>query len=457
MKRIFLVLGVLLSLGSQAQDSLNAKLLYNWKVDSFPASAAHSNTYNEVWGFVQDGKEYAVIGSTMGTHIFSVDTPSQAKEVVYIPGGTQGVSVVHRDFHDYNGYLYMVCDEGINSSLQIADLSFLPDSAPLVYDSDTLFTIAHNIFIDSSAAKLYACSGENQLNVYSLVNPTEPTLLVNCSTDVSYWQSTIGPVHDVYVRNDTAYCNALERGLQVVDFSDTQNPVVIGSLTEYPYKGYNHSGWLNKSGTLYAFADENHGYKIKLLDVSDITDMKLINTISSEVDSLSIPHNLIIKDNFLYVSYYHDGFYIFNLNNLNQPYISGFYDTSEEEHVRNYRGCWGVYPLLPSGIILASDMQNGLFIFDVADALTGFEEQKENDPVVVYPNPFSTELLISIPDASKYDYYILRDIVGRVVKQGAIKTTITYVSLSNSQSNGVYLLELNGKTNKFTKQIIKAN
>lgn len=455
MKRLIFGLGLLLSLNSLGQDSLNMRLLYHWKVDSFPISGAHGNAYNEIWGFVQGGKEYAVIGSTMGTHIFDVDDPVNAYEAVYIPAPAQGSQVVHRDYHDYNGYLYIVCDEGA-STLQIADLSFLPDSAPLVYDADSLFVRSHNIFIDSATAKLYVCGGENQLNVYSLADPEVPTLLVNCSTDVSYWESTIGYLHDIFVRNDTAYCNAGNNGLYVVDFSDTPNPVVIGSLTEYPYKGYNHSGWLNNSGTMYALADENHGYKIKMLDVNDITDIDLIDTIGNNVDSLSIPHNLIFKDEFLYVSYYQDGIYIYNTKDPKSIYISGFYDTSSEPHATNYRGCWGVYPFLPSGILLASDMQNGLYVFDVDDALTGIESNDIKEQVVIFPNPFSNELNISIPKPELFQGYSIFDITGRLVTAGSIKNSITSISLPKTSGKGVYFLKLIGETETITRQIIKA-
>ena len=57
------------------------------------------------------------------------------------------------------------------------DLSYLPDSVHLVYDSDSLITRAHNIFIDTAKAKMYACavatqSGFHAMNIYDLFNPT---------------------------------------------------------------------------------------------------------------------------------------------------------------------------------------------------------------------------------------------------------------------------------------------
>ncbi len=34
-----------------------------------------------------------------------------------------GVGVIHRDYHDFDGYLYIVCDEGSSSTLQIVDIT----------------------------------------------------------------------------------------------------------------------------------------------------------------------------------------------------------------------------------------------------------------------------------------------------------------------------------------------
>jgi len=137
MKRISTLLtAIYISCSLQAQDSLNISVLFHWADTSLPASTNVNNTYNEVWGFVQDGREYAVIGSTMGAHIFDVTDPINSTMVMFIPGAYQGSGVIHRDYHDYNGYLYMVGDQGQDTStLQIAALSYLPDSAPVVYRS----------------------------------------------------------------------------------------------------------------------------------------------------------------------------------------------------------------------------------------------------------------------------------------------------------------------------------
>ena len=85
---------------------------------------------------------------------------------------------------------------------------------------------------------------------------------------------------------------------------------------------------------------------------------------NSNVHPNSIPHNLIIRDNFVYVSYYHDGLQIFDISDPYNPIKAGYYDTYVPNNHNGYAGNWGVDPQLPSGIILVSDVQSGLFVLD---------------------------------------------------------------------------------------------
>ena len=80
-------------------------------------------------------------------------------KIAFIAGENQGSGVTHRDFHTMDNYLYAVCDQG-PSTLQIIDISNLPNSISLIYNSDNLFNTCHNIYIDTTAKKLYACDVE---------------------------------------------------------------------------------------------------------------------------------------------------------------------------------------------------------------------------------------------------------------------------------------------------------
>ena len=74
------------------------------------------------------------------------------------------------------------------------------------------------------------------------------------------------------------------------------SPNLLGSFSFHALTaGYNHSGWLNQSGDIYAMQDENHGYDIKILDLSDFTNISVISVFNSGVNANSMAHNALLK------------------------------------------------------------------------------------------------------------------------------------------------------------------
>jgi len=445
-KNILSICILLLSFASHAQQ--NANQLFNWQDSSLIGSWAYNNIYNECWGVEINNREIAVIGSTEGTHFFDITDPYNSVEIGFVEGAYTGGGVIHRDYHDYQGYLYAVCDEGASSTLQIIDISNLPDSINVVYDSNQLFSKAHNIFIDTATAKLYACASTNYaMDIYSLSDPINPTLI--------HSYNDVGHVHDAYVRNDTAYLNCGNDGFRILDFHYLDIPGGMGpnelaSLTSYPDAGYNHSGWLNNDGTIYAMQDENHGYDVKILDVSDFNNITVLSTFSSGVDSESMAHNGIIKDNLLYIAYYHDGLRVFDISDPLNPFQTCIYDTYNPNDHSSYRGAWGVYPYLSSGNIIVSDMQSGLFILDCS---SNTETTNNYMKDIIYPNPANNYLSVNDRDANYFELY---DIFGKLVKKVNLKKESNKITKDDLNS-GMYIYKLYNidNSNKSGKIIFK--
>ncbi|MCB0397253.1 MAG: choice-of-anchor B family protein [Flavobacteriales bacterium] len=436
--------------GIQAQVDSNVTMLYHWMDTTIKGTTAYNNAYNEIWGITEGDREYAIIGSTEGTHIFDVTDPQNSVLVDFVQGRDHGQHIIHRDYHDYKGYLYMVSDEG-ESSLQIADLSYLPDSVHVVYDSQALFKRSHNIFIDSATARLYVCSvysvarGYNGLEVYSLANPLQPELILE--------YPDIGTVHDIFVKNDTGYVHNGGKGFHMIDFGDTANVMSLGTLEFYPDKGYNHSGWLTENGKYYVMADETHGLDMKMLDVQDPMDIKVLSTFGSHVDTNSVAHNPLIKGNYVYASYYHDGFQMFNIADPAQPVKVGYYKTYAPSDHDSYRGAWGCYPFLPSGIVLVSDMQYGLFVLDVSQALTTSVPEQNQLSMECYPNPFTDRLYIRLPgNGNKTADFILADLAGKTISNGMIQGN--HIDMAQLPA-GMYLLTIRHDGLSATRRVVR--
>jgi len=327
------ILSLFIQVAIFAQFEENVTQMGNWQDPEAEVIAPDwiASKYHDIWGVEVNGKEYAIMSTKVGTHIIDIENAEDLKVLHTISAAYQGEWAVHRDYHDYNGYLYVVCDEG-PSTLQIIDIRNLPDEAPLVYDSNELFTTTHNVFIDTAHAKLYA-AGASSANVLvaSLENPEQPTLL---------YKYNEGYVHDLFVRDNVGYLNHAEQGLFIVEFGDTEY-TTLGSITEYQDQGYNHSGWLSEDGNYYALCDENHGLRVKLLDVSDPTDIKVVSLFGSDATTVSIAHNVLIRDQYAFVSYYYDGLQIFDISNPEEVTKVGQYDTYLTGNDESYKGAWG--------------------------------------------------------------------------------------------------------------------
>ena len=434
----------LLCVSAMAQQSLNVELLDHWN-DTLVPNNGFGATFNEVWGFVQNDEEYAVIGSSVGTHFFRITTNDEFEEITMIPGAFQG-PVVHRDYHDHNGYLYAICQQG-SSTLQIMDLQYLPDSVSVVYDSDTLFNVAHNVFVDTAMAKLYVCGPPGAaMTVYSIDDPIDPVFL-GFFFETDY-------VHDCFVRNDTAYLNCGGQGLFVYDFSQSiLFPDLLGSLTSYTDQGYNHAGWLSVDGNKYVFSDETQAMRMKVCDVSDLTDIQVQGLFNSEQDSGTVPHNVMIKEDIVYVSHYNDGLQIFNVSDPTNPVKVGYYDTWLGPDDSHFKGAWGIYAFLPSGRLLISDRQSGLYLFNFTQPV-GIADHGTEIEFSLYPNPNNGSFYLE-GEALKNDLQLaLFDISGKEVWSGKNNGSERINIQTEDLNSGIYLMRLVSKSAVETMRVL---
>jgi choice-of-anchor B domain-containing protein len=413
-------------------------LLGSWRTEVDLPVTGYGSRYNEIWGMALDGREYAIIGSTIGTHIIDVTEPASADEVAFVPGGSQGSHLVHRDYHNYGCYLYAVADEGSASTLQIIDMSSLPAAVTVVYDAATLLNRAHNIFIDTSQARLYTfatrggSTANSALRIYDLADdPLNPQFLAEHRT---FGGLTVGHVHDGFVRDHLAYLNCGYSGLAIVDFTDPLKPVTLGTLTDYPTSGYNHSGWPTVDDDYYYFSDENHTSPVKVFDTRTF---EVADTVAvPNGDASSIAHNQIVACDYLYVSYYYDGLQVFDISDPANPVPSHHFSSSTWPRVESYHGAWGVYPFLPSGRILVSDMQNGLFVLagpqsgscytqavtaltdcELPNDLVGTEAPANEELIELYPQPADDRFWVTAPGAQRIE---IRDIQGRILQTWSV-------------------------------------
>lgn len=445
----------LVAVNAGAQDSLNVRKLGQWSDPSLPPSDLYDNTYNSVWGYARDGREYGIIGSTMGTHIIDVTVPTQPVQVAFVAGAVQGGQVVHREYKTYHDRLYAVTDEG-PGTLQIMDLRQLPDTVITTYDSNALFYRAHSLWIDTANARLYTHGGSSNFAIWSLADPDSPTLLLKPEVSIPWWNN-IGYVHDAYTRDNVTYTNDVD-AMHIIDFTNVSSPVLRGSLTSYPQAGYNHSGWLHDNGWLYVMADETHGTDLKLFDVSTPTDIQFIDTVGLDRGPGSIPHNPVFRGDLLHVSWYYDGYVLWSVADPAHAQLLGYYDTHPEPYTFSYRGAWGVYPFLPSGAVLVSDMQRGLYVLDISLALSAAGiDASGKEQLRTWPNPAVDEVRVQLPNAMHGRVQAeLRDVSGRLERAQTLQANGDAVTVDlRGLAEGLHVLRLYDDTCYRTVRVMK--
>lgn len=465
MKKIygFLIL-IGLATGALAQGKLNMQLINTYQDTSLPKLG--DQIWNDIMGWKDTVKnrEYMIAGTTDSIYFFDITNPLDIKICGRFWGTNTGC--INRDYYPYSHYMYATSDQcKAPGNLQIFDMQYLPDSVVKVYESDTLGALTHTITIEPETKRLYmnlnkvrnanAILETFAMDILSLENPVLPQRIGRLVYPAPYSGTR---VHESYARHDTVYCSSENSGLFIWDIRDAANPVLLSAITPpYPENAYNHSNWLDSSGRYLLFCDETPaGVGMKIYDLKDIRQPRLVGNPFKEVGS---PHNAYWYGQYAYASMYYGGVQVYDMKDITNPKLAAYYDTYPAPYTNGYRGCWGVWPFLPSGIILASDMSNGLFLLRMQIPASGINQPStQNLPLTVYPNPFNTSFTINSSDInSAFAQLEVYNLQGKLVwkKELALKSDIQEIQLENQLTNGVYFLKLITSEAIYSTKLVK--
>lgn len=346
--RMFFCLALLSGL-FVCQHQMNAQ--YNL---TFRSQLNYTQNANDVWGYVSPGGiEYAIVGTQTGVSIVDVSNPDAISEVQFIPG----VDNVWRDVDIWQNYAYVTTESAAAGGLLIIDLSNLPASANSFYTQLGFgFTTAHTIWID-----------ENGIGYLFGANSTgqgSGTFMIDIASDLTnpaYLGKYNGAyVHDGFVRNDTLWSAEIFVGhFRVVDVSNKNAPVILA--TQSTPNTFTHNAWPTDDGQYLFTTDEVNNSYVTAYDVSDLDNITELDRYQHDPGSLAIPHNVYVNGNFLNIAYYTAGTTIVDATYPYNLIEVGHYDTNILTG-GGFNGVWAVYPFLPSGNILVSDRQQGLFV-----------------------------------------------------------------------------------------------
>ena len=344
MKKLFTI-GFLLLTYIQSFAQLNVSLR---------ANLPFNNVLSNIGGYVDSsGNEYALVGTFTGLSIVDVTNPTNPVIKFNIPGTNSD----WREVKTWQNYAY-VTTEGCCNGLQILNLGYLPDSVPLKYYKgdgaiNNQINTIHALHIDNGFCYLYGSDIFNgSALILDLADPWNP----------AYRGHTPGTyIHDGYVRSDTLYgCHIYDGYFSVIDVTDKSNPTIV--TTQNTPSLFTHNSWLNDSGNILFTTDEVSDSYLAAYDISDVNNITELGRIQLTPGSGSIIHNTHTYDDFEIVSWYKDGIAIVDVSRPDNMIVVGSYDTYPQGSGSGFNGCWGVYPFLPSGNLVCSDIDNGLFV-----------------------------------------------------------------------------------------------
>jgi hypothetical protein len=141
------------------------------------------------------------------------------------------------------------------------------------------------------------------------------------------------------------------------------------SATTYPTNQFTHSGWPTEDQRFIVVHDELDELRIASFATHiytlDIANLRAPSIVTSYIGpGTTTDHNGYAKGNRYYMSHYMRGLVVFDLTDPQALVEVGNLDTFLQltSNSAGTEGAWGVYPFLPSGNILVSDIDNGLFI-----------------------------------------------------------------------------------------------
>lgn len=462
MRKIYTVILLLLVLNTAfAQYShQHIDLLGNFDDPTVQAESTYGIRYQSCWGYVDSlENEYGIIGSTAGTYVIDVTVPTNPVQKAYIPH-RQNDCIWH-EYKTYQNYLYIISDDGGSptNSLQIVDMSYLPDSVHTVYDDTTIFVHAHTQFIEGYRWYVASVTRKNgnfyPMAVYSLANPETPVLLRALNQDYP----NINSVHDMFVIHDTIFASCGYQGLYIFKYDEQNNHFVqLGALPGNS-NNYNHSSFISKDHTtLYVCEEVPAARPIQVVDITDIANPSVLSTFVTNVGDT--PHNPYVLDDFLYLAAYSDGLWIYDVTDPHNPVNTGYFDSHPQNgtsYPNAYEGGWAAYADLPSGVVLESDMQLGLFVLDKTIAVAIPEN---NSPIVremnAFPNPSSNNFNITLKGVDQEKVSVsLTGMDGKTVYENTFAGTENdKITIQTGRfAAGVYTLKATTEKHCFVKRV----
>lgn len=434
------------------------------RVDFVAMGGAPNIDGSSCWGWTDplDGKEYAIMGCS--THTAFVDITNPAAPVY--KGkilSTNNVESPWREMKVYNNFAFIV-SEAAGHGLQIFDLTRLRNvTTPQTFSVDALYTgfgNCHTITINEAKGYAY-CNGSNTFfggpHIVDISNPLNPVLAGG------YFDS--GYTHDSQVityngpdadhLGKEIFIGANQDRVVFVDVTDPANPMPISEFF-YSNTSYTHQGWTTPDHKYWILGDEIDETDFGFFSRSIIIDMTDLDDPVWKEDYFgptpAIDHNGFVLGNKFYLANYTAGLRIISTADIENGNMTeqGFFDTYPTNNNASFNGAWSVYPYFPSGSIIISDINRGLFIVR-KNATLELPEFAGDAELKIFPNPAGH--FANVSSDRPIETITVTDLLGKEIKSFTIAPANDFTFDTDDLAAGIYLVKINsGIVRRMVKQ-----
>jgi hypothetical protein len=356
-------------------DHLLYMLSYNiWNVaDPYEPEILFGTDYVERFSdWSEVGEMVSFSCCRTGFYIYNIEDPERVEEIHWLPSAC-GIS----DVYVQNDFMYVTSKEkygskfdiynieDINNPIKIGEIDSTEGAGSWAYGFD-------GILVQDDLAVLWAWFSHDKIEIYSVEDPEQPELLSEIDR--------IYPM-DLVVEDDYIYavCDRLD-GFKVISIANPEQPEVVWEVLppqDYPFTFYGiditddyaytitrgrGEEWSDdfyiwnrrdpenleligrceaegfegqvvvNSDYAYVTGVIEGGGMLSVISINDLQNPELVNTIRLP----NYPRDCEVEGDNLYIALKEIGFYIFSLENPEEPELIAWYDTPPST-------CWSYY------------------------------------------------------------------------------------------------------------------
>lgn len=169
-----------------------------------------------------------------------------------------------------------------------------------------------------------------------------------------------------------------------------------------------------------------------VVDVQNLSAPLFVNAFNN--GNPAIGHNMYVKGNLLFEANYRAGLRVFDLSvSRTAPPEIAYFDTYPGSDAANFNGLWNVWPYFPSGSIIGSDLERGLFVWTIGGPVASFNVA--NAPATVIPAGGTT---VDVTIAPGQGQTLNASTARMKVTVGTTTTTVPLVALGGNSYRGTF-------------------